>query len=340
MITTDPASNVDLRYAKIEGIDLPVSRIAFGCMSTVGSQTYPGLAEQQAIDTIRAAYDHGINFFDTARAYADGESEELLGKAIKDIRDKVVIASKPKPGDNSASEIVEECEHSLRSLGIDCIDLYQIHWPRRQTPMEETAAAMEKLIQQGKVKTIGVCNFGPQDLTEWLGFASCVTDQIAFNMLMRAGEFEVQPLCVEREVGILCYSPLAQGLLAGVYDQADDVPSGKARTRHFRGDRPEARHGEDGCEDLTFEAVYKIKSIAQRIDRPMGEVAISWLLHQPAITSVLVGASRPDQIARNVSAFDLELNDELLSELSAATDPVKQALGASIDMWSSPPRTR
>ncbi|MEL7473654.1 MAG: aldo/keto reductase [Planctomycetota bacterium] len=329
-----------MQYAELQGLNIKVSRIAFGCMSTVPSQMYAGLVEDEAVQTMRLAFERGVNFFDTARAYGDGESERQLGAAVKGFRDEVVIASKPKAGDLSRDEILSECEHSLRDLGTDRIDLYQIHWPKRQVSLEETVRAMETLVEQGKVRQIGVCNFGPEDLNEWLDLGPCLTNQIAYSLLARGPEFGVQEVCELRGVGILCYSPLAQGLLAGRYRTADDVPDGKARTRHFRGERPEARHGEPGCEQETFDAIEAIAAIAERIDRPMGDVALAWLLSRPAVTSVLAGASRPDHVERNVRAAELQLSDEDLAELDAATDPVKAAMGASIDMWASPPRTR
>lgn len=329
-----------MRYTKIKGIEREVSRVAFGCMSTVPSQIYEGLGDDAAVATMRRAFDLGINFFDTARAYADGESERQLGLAVKDIRDEVVIASKPKAGDLSGGEILSECEQSLRDLGTDRIDLYQIHWPKRVVPLDETARAMEKLVEQGKVVSIGVCNFGPLDLDEWLGHAACSTDQIAYNILFRGCEFGVTERCEKHGMGILCYSPLGQGMLAGRYDTADSVPSGKARTRHFSGDRPEARHGQAGLEAETFETIHAVGTVAEKMDVPMGDLALAWLLHQPAVASVLAGASRPDQVERNVRAVELDLSAETLAELEAATVNLKEKLGPSIDMWQAPPRTR
>ena len=332
--------STQMQYARIAGIDREVSRVAFGCMSTVSNQMYAGLEEAEAVSTMRRAYELGVNFFDTARAYNDGESETQLGKAVAPFRDEVVIASKPKAGDLSEAEILSECEHSLKSLGTDRIDLYQIHWPKRVVALEETARAMEKLVTQGKVVAIGVCNFGPQDLGEWLGHASCATDQIAYSLIARGAEFGVQDLCEKRDIGILCYSPLGQGLLAGRYATADDVPSGKARTRHFSKDRPEARHTDDGCETETFAAIAKINAIAERLGHTPAELSLAWLLRQPAVTSVLCGASRPDQVERNVKAAEIELSDDVVAELSEATSIVKDRMGDSLDMWATPPRTR
>jgi aryl-alcohol dehydrogenase-like predicted oxidoreductase len=186
-----------------------------------------------------------------------------------------------------------------------------------------------------------VCNFGPIDLGGVAGASrACATDQIAYNMLFRGCEFGLQKRCLDAGAGILCYSPLGQGMLAGRYATADDVPSGKARTRHFSTDRPEARHGEAGHETETFAAIASIGAIAERLGVPMGDLALAWLLHQPAVASVLVGASRPDQVERNVRAAEIELSPETLAELDRATSGIKDKLGDSLDMWQSPPRTR
>ncbi|MEM7755756.1 MAG: aldo/keto reductase [Planctomycetota bacterium] len=329
-----------MQYTKLKGIDREVSRIAFGCMSTVGSQTYPGVTDGDAVSTMRRAFELGVNFFDTARAYADGESERQLGEAIAGFRDEVVIASKPKAGDLSKAEIISECEKSLKDLGVERIDLYQIHWPRRQVPLEETARAMDMLVEQGKIGAVGVCNFGPLDLGEWLESGTCATDQVAYSLISRGADFKLSDKCAEHGIGILCYSPLAQGLLAGVYDKADDVPSGKARTRHFAGTRPEARHGEAGLEDETFEAIANIRRVADRLGEPMGRVSLAWLLHQPAVASVLCGASKPSQVERNVAAASLTLSEQDLEELDRGTAALKDSMGASLDMWQSPARTR
>ena len=329
-----------MQYCRLNQTDLKVSRVAFGCMSTVGSQTYDGVAEAEAIATIHAAMDLGINFFDTARAYAEGEAERVLGKASRGRRDEVVIASKPMGPTLARDELLTECDQSLTDLGVDCIDFYQIHWPRHQVALEETADAMLRMVEAGKIRHIGVCNFGTGDLAEWREFAPVTTNQIAYNLLYRAAELELLPMLDELGGGVLCYSPLAQGLLAGRYATADDVPSGRARTRHFAGSRPEARHGEDGCEDITFEAIGRLKAIADRSGHSMADLSLAWLLAQPRVVSVLAGASRPDQVKRNAAVVDLSLDDSLIAELSDATDAVRLALGPSLDMWASPPRMR
>lgn len=330
-----------MQYAKLGDTDIEVSKIAFGCMSTVANPTYDGLELAEGIATIRSALDQGINFFDTAPAYGNGASEDLLGRALEGVRDRVIIANKLSSQVMSAEEVIEECEKSLKLLRTDYMDVYQIHWPRRQVPLEETLKAMEALVKQGKVRSLGVCNFGIEDLTEALGTdVPLVTNQIAYSLLSRAVEFEVEGLCERYGIGFLCYSPLAQGLLAGKYRSADDVPHERARTRMFSKDRPHSRHDEEGCEEEVFATIDAVRQISDRLGHSMADVALAWLLQRGSVTSVLVGASRPDQVARNAASAQVNLSPEDLDELDAATQAVKLAMGGSLDMWATPSRTR
>jgi aryl-alcohol dehydrogenase-like predicted oxidoreductase len=328
------------RSGQIPGIDLPVSPVALGCMSIVASETYGGVGDDQAIRTVQAAIDMGITLLDTAPAYGDGESEELVGKAIQGQRDKVVLATKASGQTLCADEIIADCETSLKRLQTDTIDLYQLHWNRRKVPAEETLKAMDSLVSSGKVRALGVCNYGPKDLTEALGFTTLQTNQLAYNMLFRAVEFEITDLCRENNMGILCYSPLAQGLLTGRYSHADEVPAGRQRTLHFSSDRELARHGQAGCEKQTFEAIAEIRKVCDDLGEPMARVALAWCLHQPGVTAVLAGASRPEQVKQNVEAGALSLPADALARLDRATAEVKSLLGPVPDMWAAEPRIR
>lgn len=330
-----------MQYRTLPNTDLKVSAIAFGCMSTVANPTYPGAEEKQVIDTIHAAIDAGITLIDTAPMYGDGESERLLGLAINDRRDKVIIADKASGPTLSKTEILADCETSLKLLQTDVIDLYQIHWPRRQVPIHETIEVLDTLKKQGKIRHTGVCNYGPLDLSDWLPLVDCCcTDQVVYNMLMRAAEYELIPLCQKNNVGLLCYSPMAQGLLTGRFGSADDVPVGRARTRHFASSRPEARHGEAGCEVETFTAIAQFKSFCEQRNINMAHASLAWLLHQPTVTSVLAGASRPEQARQNALAADIHFTADELAELNRITEPVKQHMGPSLDVWASQARTR
>jgi aryl-alcohol dehydrogenase-like predicted oxidoreductase len=178
------------------------------------------------------------------------------------------------------------------------------------------------------------------DLSNALEKHRIATNQIPYSLLIRAAEFELQPLCAEREVGILCYSPMAQGLLAGRFSSADDVPESRARTRHFSRSRPQARHNEPGCEIETFAVIKRIRGICDRIGHPMADVALAWCLHQPAVACVLAGASRPEQIRRNAKAGSITLSPLVLHELDVATQEVKKKLGSNVDPWQSESRIR
>jgi aryl-alcohol dehydrogenase-like predicted oxidoreductase len=200
--------------------------------------------------------------------------------------------------------------------------------------------ALQKLQTQGKVRAIGVCNFGRQDLTDLLSISYPQTNQLPYNLLWRAIEFDIQQKCVDEGIGILCYSVLMQALLTGKFASPDDMPTGRARSRHFASSRPGARHSEDGCETETFAAIEAVRQISQKIDQPMANVAMAWLLPQPGVTSIIVGARTPDQIERNVAAVDLELSSDVIAELNEATDDLKQILGLNPDMWQSASRFR
>jgi aryl-alcohol dehydrogenase-like predicted oxidoreductase len=289
---------------------------------------------------VHAALDVGINLFDTAEGYAGGESEVVLGRALAGRRKEAVIATKVSRAGLSRDGIREACEGSLRRLRTDYIDLYQIHWPSRSVPLEETVEAMERLRQQGKVRALGVCNFGVGDLSDLPRLGSIGSDQLPYSLLWRPIEFEIQAKCVEAGIGILAYSPLAQGLLADKFASLDDVPEGRARIRLFSGKRPQARHGEAGCEAEVTRALNTIRQICAGMGQPMAKVAIAWLLQQPGVTNVIAGARGPAQIRQTAQSADMVLAPEILARLAEATEGVKRAVGPNPDMWQSESRFR
>jgi aryl-alcohol dehydrogenase-like predicted oxidoreductase len=289
---------------------------------------------------VHAALNAGVNFFDTAEGYGGGDSELALGRALVGHRHKAVIATKVSRAHLSGAEVRQACENSLRRLETDYIDLYQIHWPSRTVPLEETMEALEELREQGKVRAIGVCNFGVQDLSHLLKIGGVETNQLPYNLLWRAIEYEIRQKCMDEGIGILCYSSLAQGLLTGKLSSADEVPEGRARTRLFSDSRPQARHGETGCEAEVFAAIDKIREICNDIRQPMANVALAWLLKQPGVTSVIAGARRPDQIQQTAQAVDLALSPDTIGRLTEATEEVKRIIGPNPDMWQSESRFR
>ncbi len=328
-------------YRKLGRSEVQVSAVALGCWGLVSDRMWGDTDERQAIATVRAALDAGVTLFDSAEGYGDGQSEERLGKALQGVRDRAVIATKVSTAHCAPADLVEACERSLRRLRTDRIDLYQIHWPLTEgLSLEAALEAMGRLREAGKIRMIGVCNFGVGNLAEVPDPSVLVSDQLPYSLLWRALEFEILPRCRRIGIGILTYSTLLHGLLGGRYRSADEFPAGRARTRHFSSRRPQTRHGQPGCEELTFATIGRIQSLCEQAGVGMAEAALGWAVHQPGITSVFAGARSPAQVQENAAAADAELPPGLLESLSRASGDLKETLGPDPDMWLSPGRTR
>ena len=315
--------------------DLMVSPIGIGFWGIVGGDYWGEQDERDTIDAAQAALDSGINFFDTAEGYGDGYSETMLGVALGKRRGEAIIASKVGQSNLAPADLRAACERSLERLGTDYIDLYQVHWPRRDLPFDDTMAALQDLQREGKIRVIGVSNFGKLDMPDMLDCGRYEANQLPYSLLWRAIEFDIQPICESEQISILPYSPLNQALLTGRYSNADEMPYHRTRTRHFRGDRQDSRHGAPGFEAETFAAVAAIREICADIGEAMVHVALAWLLHQGAVTSVLAGARNRAQVESNCAAGALSLSDETLSRLDEATADLKAKLGADPDMWGT-----
>jgi len=329
-----------MQYRRLGRTDLKVSAVAMGCWAIAGGSMWGPQDEEDSIAAIEAALEVGITLFDTAEAYGAGYSERLLGRTLAGRRDDVVISSKVSASHLGPDDLKAACEASLQHLGTDRIDLYQIHWPSRSVPIADSLGAMEELKAEGKIRVIGCSNFGPRDLAHLLSHGRVEVDQVAYNMLFRAAEFELMPLCSRRGICVLPYSPIAQGLLTGKFASADQVPPSRARTRHFAAEREQSIHGEPGAEKETFEAIEAIRGISAELGAPMAQVSLAWLLARPGVPSVLAGARSAEQVRVNAAAADLALSDEVLGRLTRATDQLKERLGEGLDMWQSETRIR
>ena len=318
--------------------DIQVSPIALGCWPFAGGNVWGEQDDTESIAAVHAALDEGINFIDTAEGY--GRSEEVLGRGLKGRRHEAVVATKVSEGNLRADDVITACERSLRTLQTDYIDLYQIHWPNWEAPLAETVGALDSLQTDGKIRAYGVCNFAEQDLSEMIALSSCVTDQMPYNLAWRGIERAVLPLCRTNGIGVICYSPLAQGILTGRYANADEVPEGLARSRHYADERPLSHHGEPGLEEELFTAVARIRSIAADLGEPMAAVALAWVRQQAGVTSLLVGARNADEVRRNLPSLDLTLSEDVLQQLALATELLKDGLGDNLDMWYVPSRMR
>ncbi|WP_336037201.1 aldo/keto reductase [Halobacterium yunchengense] len=330
-----------MEYATLGHSDVDVSRVGLGLWNISGGSDWERTDERQAVETIHAAYDAGVDFFDTAEAYGDGYSESVLGTALEGMdREDVVVATKVWSDNLAYDDLRAACEASLDRLGTDYVDVYYVHYHNPEIPVSETMRALRDLQDEGRVRVPAVSNTGPVDLGETLEHGRVEANQVPYSLLWRAVEYEVADACRAEDVDLVAYSPLAQGLLTGEYASAEEYPTGRMRTRHFAGDRPEARHGEPGVEDLTFETVQRVRQVCAEYDRDMVEVALAWPLHQPGVASVLAGASTPEHARANAAAADVSLSEDLLADLDEATADLKAALGPNPDPWQSNSRYR
>ncbi len=329
-----------MEYRKLGKTGMDVSVIALGCWPFAGGQYWGNQDDQTSINTVHAALAAGINFFDTAEGYEDGYSERVLGQALVGRRGDAIVATKVSASNLRPIDVSLACERSLLNLQTDYIDLYQIHWPNHDVPLADTVGALNRLKEQGKVRAIGVSNFGVADLSDMLRLCECETDQLPYSLLWRVIEREIQPLCVDSAVGIICYSALAQGLLTGRYENADEVPEGLTQSRWYSSERPLAAHGEPGVESEVFTALQVMHSLSLEAGMSMATLALAWVKAQSAVTSFLVGARNPEELVWNLPVSDLTLSLELLSRLSVTTEAVKAKLGTNADMWAVPSRMR
>lgn len=329
-----------MRYHELGRSGLQVSVVAMGCQGLGGDSNWGPTDEKAALATLHAAYDSGVNLFDTAESYGGGRSEELIGKAFSTVRDRILIASKVSPEHLTPAALRTACESSLRRLGTDYIDVYYIHWPSRSVDVADTLAELERLKAEGKVRAIGCSNFGQQDLAAALEVAHLEADQLPYSLLWRAVEYEVLPACKQHKISLVAYSVLLQGLLTGRYRNADEVPLGRTRSRHFSPDRPHSRHGEPGAEELTFETIAALHHLSAEAGLPLEQMSLAWPLHQQGVATVIAGARQPEQARANAAAADLSLSPAFLAALDEATAPLKERFGRNPDLWQNESRIR
>ncbi len=312
---------------------IEISPMGIGCWAYGGGDYWGPQAQSDVTEVAHAALDAGINFFDTAEGYNDGRSEEALAIALKGRRHEAVIGTKvstPNPG-----TIREHCEASLRRLQTDYVDIYMIHWPHEEFSIEESMEVLTRLREDGLIRAIGVSNFGCGQLTDAIDTgASIAVNQLCYNLLSRAIEPELLPLCQRNNVGILGYMPLLQGILTGKYKSAEEIPPVHSRFRHFGAERQNASHGEEGAEQEMFETLERIRSIAESEKVPMSRLAIAWAMARPGITCMLVGTRNVSELEQNLHAVEYSPADEVIESLDKVTAPLLEKLGANPDYFT------
>ena len=318
-------------YRQLGRSGLRVSALTLGTMTFGGRDRFANVGStdvEGATRQIDLCLDRGVNFIDTANVYSTGVSEEILGAALKGRRDRVLIATKARmpmgdgPNDAGLSRhhLIAECEASLRRLGTDHIDLYQVHEWDGQTPLEETLEALDTLVRSGKVRYVGASNYAGWQLMKTLatsdrhGYQRFVTQQIYYSLQARDAEYELVPLAVEEGVGILVWSPLAGGLLSGKFRRGVEGPAGTRALSDWG--EPPVRDQEQ-----LYDTIEALVEIGEGHGVSAAQVALAWLLGRPGVVSLIIGARTDEQLADNLAAADLVLSDEERARLEEVSRP-------------------
>lgn len=326
-----------MQKRKLGNSDLYLTTVGFGTWGMSGTGWRGSWGPQDDNDSINAiirAYELGVNWIDTAPVYGLGHSEEIVGKAIKQLPERPIIATKlalrwDDQGNITRSlkkeSVREEVENSLRRLGIDVIDLYQIHWPIDDNVDEvlEGWGTMAELIKEGKVRYIGVSNFNI-DLLEKISKIHPVTSlQPQYSMIKREVEQELLTYCGKNNIGVVCYSPMARGLLTGAFskERVAQLPDEDHRKK--------SPDFQDPLFSNTLELVEKLRPIAERNGRTLSQLAIAWVLRRPEVTSAIVGVRRPSQIEETAPAGDWNLSDEDIADIQVLLDEYEKKSATS-----------
>ena len=315
-----------MEYRRLGKSGLRVSEIALGNWITHGGQ----VGNDAARACVEAALEAGITFFDTADVYARGAAESVLGDILKDVRrSSYVLATKvfwptgdgPNDRGLSRKHIIESCNASLRRLRTDYVDIYQAHRYDQDTPLYETLRAFEDLVRSGKALYVGISEWTADQIADALkiaddmGFDRIASSQPQYSMLWRVPEAEVIPLCRKEGIGQICWSPLAMGVLTGKYEPGKPAPQGS------RGEYGSGIH-EDFLSDKTLTAVKNLAPIARELGLTMAALALAWVLANDNVSAAIIGATKPEQVAENVKASGVKLDDDVLKRIDDALGDV------------------
>jgi len=317
-----------LKYKKVERIEDELSVLGYGCWGISGPAFWDGTTDGDSIKTIHKAIEAGINLFDVAPVYGFGHAEEVLGKAISGSRSKVFIATKCGLIWDKQNRITNclrpesirrEIEESLQRLGTDYVDLYQLHWPDPAVEIEETMETLVELQKAGKIRYIGLSNFSIVEAERAMKIGEISSMQGLYNMLERNPESyhnipleyrterEVLPFVVKNGMAFLPYSPLFQGLLTGTISNSKDFSSSDVRSSNPKLSTPEFRK--------YYEVVINLRKLAHRTGKPLGQIAINWMVRDNAVTSVIAGAQNVAQLEENLGAVEWTMEDALYNEI-------------------------
>lgn len=333
---------------------IELAALGMGCWSYGGGSYWGAQAQKDVDEIVHAALDEGINYFDTAEVYNDGESERSLGLALKGVRHRAVIGSKVSTSNVRPDVLVQHCEDSLRRLNTDYIDIYMLHWPVNPRaiahfssngeamsdipPIAEVFGALQRLKEQGKIREIGVSNHGVKQMREVLDTGvEIAVNELPYNLISRAIEGEILPFCIENEISVLGYMAYQQGILAGVYDDIGKVPPAQAHSRHFHFSRggEQSRHGEEGVEAELQLLMSELRGIAETLGCSVADVSLAFAMQCQGISCTLVGSRTLQELSANIAAAQRVLPEETLELLKKLSKPVWDKLGNSPDYYEN-----
>ncbi|OIP69737.1 MAG: aldo/keto reductase [Oscillatoriales cyanobacterium CG2_30_40_61] len=310
--------------------DILITPILIGTWQA-GKRMWVGIEDTETIKAIRAAFDAGITTVDTAEIYGEGHSEQIVAQALSDVRDQVVYASKVFANHLKYDQVIEACERSLKNLNTDYIDLYQIHWPSgfmnsEIVPIAETMRALNELKAQGKIRAIGVSNFSRSQLEEAAQYGKIESLQPPYSLFWRKVEKDAMPYCIEQNISILAYSPLAQGLLTGKFGPNHQFAEGDHRSKNkLFADKDHYQRVQN--------ALNQLRPIAEGYHFTLGQLAIAWLISQPQ-TNAIIGFRNAEQAQQNTLATEIILSPEDLAEIDKIGRTVTDYLDDSPVMWN------
>ncbi len=309
--------------------DIQITPILMGTWQA-GKAGWVDIEDDETIKAIRQAYEAGITTVDTAEVYGKGYSEQIVGKALSDVRDQVVYASKVFADHLQYNQVIAACDRSLTNLNTDYIDLYQIHWPSgafgsAAVPISETMSALNKLKEQGKIRTIGVSNFSRTQLEEASQYGRIDSLQPPYSLFWRQLEEDAMPYCIENNISILAYSSLAQGLLTGKFALDHQFASGDIRLKNklFQGENYQRAQ----------QAIEQLRPIAQKHNCSLAQLALAWLIAQPQ-TCAIAGARNAEQVIDNAHAASVSLSADELKAIDLIGQQVTTHLDDNPVMWN------
>jgi len=324
-----------MEYITLRGTDIQVSGLSLGTWPFAGTSLWGSTDEREAVSVVHQAMDAGINTFDTAARYGDGESERVLCEALKGRRSQAVVASKVHTAFLGRRDVIEQCEATLKRLGTDYLDLYQIHWPNPKIPMEETLDAFEQLKQAGKIRAISVCNFGPKCLDEAKGH-TLVLNQLPWSLIWRVIETNgTLDSTIQAGIPVWTYCALGQGLLTGKFRTVEDVPLTRRANRVYSSKWGQGRHTDDGFEDGVFRLLDQLRGLCAESGCTMPQLALGYLKAQSCVGSILVGARTAAQLEENLSAYQTQLPQDVLDRAAALSAPLLAEMGSNADLFEN-----